>query len=40
MLSLGRELRTLYGDLIEEGVPDHLAPFVEQLEVQRNGQEG
>jgi hypothetical protein len=29
---LGRGLQKLYGDVVEEGVPEHLAPFVEQLD--------
>ena len=35
---LGRGLQKLYGDVVEEGVPEHLAPFVEQLK--RNQDEG
>lgn len=29
---LGHGLQTLYGGLIEEGIPEHLAPVVEKLE--------
>ncbi len=31
---LGRGLQALYGDVVEEGVPKHLAQYVEQLEGQ------
>ena len=37
---LGRGLQKLYGDLVEEGIPEHLAPFVEQLEGQQRAREG
>jgi hypothetical protein len=29
---LGRGLQKLYGDVVEEGVPEHLAQYVEKLE--------
>jgi hypothetical protein len=29
---LGRGLQKLYEDVVEEGVPDHLAPLLERLE--------
>ncbi len=29
---LGRGLQTLYGNVVDEGVPQHLAGFVERLE--------
>jgi hypothetical protein len=29
---LGRGLQKLYGDVVGEGVPDHLAPLIEQLD--------
>jgi hypothetical protein len=28
---LGRGLQKLYGDVVEEGVPEHLVPLVERL---------
>jgi hypothetical protein len=28
---LGRGLQKLYGDVVEEGVPEHLAGYVERL---------
>ncbi len=37
---LGRGLQNLYDDIVEEGVPEHLAPFLEQLEVQTRDGEG
>lgn len=29
---LGQGLQKLYGDVVQEGVPDHLASLIEQLE--------
>jgi len=29
---LGRRLRSLYDDVLEEGVPDYLAPLIEKLD--------
>jgi hypothetical protein len=29
---LGRGLQKMYGDLVEEGVPEHLAQYVEKLD--------
>jgi hypothetical protein len=33
---LGRGLQKLYGDMVEDGVPDHLAQYVEQLETRND----
>lgn len=35
--AIGRALSRIYEDLIAEGVPDHLATFVERLEAARAG---
>jgi hypothetical protein len=37
---LGRGLQKLYGDVVEEGVPEHLAQYVEQLDGQESDREG
>jgi hypothetical protein len=37
---LGRGLQKLYDEVVEEGIPEHLAPFVEELEGQRHAREG
>ena len=34
LLLIGRDLRAVYAPLVEEQVPEHLAPYVEKL-VQR-----
>jgi hypothetical protein len=33
---LGRGLQKLYGDVVEEGVPEHLAQYVEKLETRND----
>ena len=33
---LGRGLQKLYGDVVEEGVPEHLAKYVERLETRND----
>jgi hypothetical protein len=33
---LGRGLQKLYVDMVEDGVPDHLAQYVEQLETRND----
>jgi hypothetical protein len=37
---LGRGLQALYGDVVEEGVPEHLAQYVEQLDGSQSSGEG
>lgn len=37
--SIGRELQSVYGDVVEDPVPDHLADILRRLD-QREGEDG